>query len=193
MVEIIPRWEWRTFAKTIETAIDVAAHPLIRHVVSSEVYLGSATAEGNLKIRDDKIDIKALRQVGDDGLEQWRPVLKASFPLSVEQLAEVDRALNLVAPPEAGPCDLDTVMRKINENEETWAIVVDKVRDQYDVDGCTVEVSQVRFDGETFQTVAAEDPDAAKVRDAIAKLGLQDRENISYLKAVQGIKAGTLA
>ena len=63
----------------------------------------------------------------------------------------------------------------------------------YDVDGCIVEDSRVTFDGETFQTVAAEDTDAVKVRNTVAKLGLLERENINYIKAAQRIKTGTLA
>ena len=118
MNEIIPRWEWRTFARTIEMRVDLAAHPLIRHVESSEIYLASATSEGNPKIRNDKIDIKTLQLANDDGLEQWKPVLKASFPLSLDQLAEVYRTLNLAAPPGTGdgPFDLDALLRMIDED-----------------------------------------------------------------------------
>jgi len=193
MGEIIPRWEWRTFARTIETRIDLTAYPLSRHVESSETYLATTSSEGNPKIRDELIDIKTLQQVNDDGLEQWKPLLKASFPLSAEQVAEVYRALGLAAPPGAGDCDLDALLQMIGEDAQAWAISADKVRDQYDVDGCTVESSDVSFDGETFRTVAAEDPDPVKVRDTVARLGLQERENINYIKAIQRIKAGTLA
>jgi len=193
VTEIIPRWEWRTFAKTIKTRVDTADYPLIRHVESSEIYLTSASAEGNPKIRDDKIDIKTLRLVNDDGLEQWEPVMKASFPLSAEQLTEVYRALSIAPPPETGPCDYDALIEMIDANASTWAVHVDKVRNQYDVDGCTVEVSEVSFDGETFQTVAAEHPDAALVNTTVTKLGLLEQENINYVKAAQRIKAGTLS
>jgi exopolyphosphatase/guanosine-5'-triphosphate,3'-diphosphate pyrophosphatase len=192
MVEIIPRWEWRTFARTIETRIDLAAYPRTRHVESSEIYLASATSEGNPKIRDEKIDIKTLQLANDDGLEQWKPVLKASFPLSVDQLAEVYRALNLAAPPGVGPFGLEALLQMVNEDTRSWAVFVDKVRNQYNVDGCIVEASQVTFDGEAFQTVAAEDPDAVKVRNTVAKLGLLEQENISYVKAIHRIKSGRL-
>jgi len=191
--EIIPRWEWRTFAKSIETRIDPATYPHIRYVESSEIYLTSANAVGNPKIRDEKIDIKTLQRVNGDGLEQWEPFMKAAFPLSMDQLAEVYRALNLAAPLEAGPCSYDALLRMIDADEHSWAVHVDKVRNQYEVDGCNVEVSQVSFDGETFRTVAAEDPDAARVSKTVAMLGLQEMENINYVKAAQRIKTGTLA
>ena len=80
----------------------------------------------------------------------------------------------------------------IGQEANAWSVVADKVRNQYDVDGCTVESSEVTFDGETFQTVAAEDPDPIKVRDTVARLGLLEHENINYIKAIQRIKAGTL-
>ncbi len=193
MAEIIPRWEWRTFARTIETRIDLADYPLARHVQSSEVYLATATSEDNPKIRDEKIDIKTLQAVNDDGLEQWKPALKASFPLSEEQLAEVYRVLKLAPPAGAGPYGFDALVRLIDEEANAWAVAADKVRKLYDVDGCTVEFSEVAFDGETFQTLAAEDPDPVKVRDTVARLGLLELENINYIKAIQRIKAGTLA
>lgn len=192
MDEIIPRWEWRTFARTIETRIDLTAFPRTRHVESSETYLASDFSEDNTKIREGKIDIKALQQVNDDGLEQWKPVVKASFPLSADQLAAVYRALKLDVPPGADGCDLDALLQMIDKDTRTCAVFVDKVRDQYDVDGCVIEASDVTFDGQTFRTVAAEGTDAVKVRGAVARLGLLERENISYVKAIKRIKAGAL-
>ena len=193
MAEIIPRWEWRTFARSIETSIDLAALSPDRHVESSEIYLASTTSENNPKIRYEKIDIKALEQRSDDGLEQWMPVLKASFPLTPDQLAAVYGALDLAAPSVADGCGLDALLRMIEEDKRTWAVSVDKVRNQYDIESCTVEASDVSFDGEVFRTVAAEHPDPVTVRETVARLGLQDRENISYVKAIKRIKAGTLA
>ena len=190
MDEITPRWEWRSFRRRIEPRIDLAAHPRTRHVESSEVYLASANAEGNAKIRDEKIDIKILQQRSKDGLEQWKPALKASFPLSAAQVTEVYRALNLAALPGGGEAGLADMLRLLDQDEEAWVIHVDKVRDLYDVDGCIVEASRVSFDGEGFQTLAAEDPDPDKVRDVVSSLGLRVRDNTSYLAAIQRIKAG---
>lgn len=192
MVKIVPRWEWRTFARAIELQIDLADHPQTRRLESSEIYLTASAARGNPKIRDQKIDIKTLQQVNADGLEQWKPLLKASFPLTAEQLAAVYQALGLNEPAVTQGCDLDALLRLIDEETGAWAVSVEKIRNQYDVDGCIVEASEVGFDGDVFQTVAAEDPDPAKVTDTVARLGLSERENISYVKAIQRIKAGTM-
>lgn len=192
MAEIVPRWEWRTFARAIELQIDLGDHPRSRHVESSELYLASSTARGNPKIRDGRIDVKILQQVDHRGLEQWKPVLKAPFPLSAEQLAEVHRALGLAAPKERGDGSLDALRQRIDREPNAWVVRVDKLRDLYDVGGCAVEWSEVSFDGDVFRTVAVEDPDAALVWATVDRLGLSDRENISYVNAIQRLAAGTL-
>lgn len=40
----------------------------------------------NCKIRDDLMDIKRLKQINGDKLEQWCAVLKASFPMRKESI-----------------------------------------------------------------------------------------------------------
>ncbi len=193
MAEVIPRWEWRTFARTIQTRIDIADFPRTRQAESSEIYLATATSVDNPKIRYGKLDIKALQTVNDHGLEQWSPVLKATFPLSEDEFSAVCRVLSLTNPPPAGQYSLDDLLRAIDHVADVWAVSAQKIRNLYDVAGCTVESSHVTFDGDTFRTVAAEDPDPVKVRDTVVRLGLADRENINYIKAIQRIKAGTLA
>ena len=188
MEQIVPRWEWRTFAESIETRIDPAAGRHIRHVRSSEIYLIAAESTDNPKIRDGKIDIKALQAVNGDGLEQWRPVMKAGFPLSAEQAAVVCRCLKLVAPRlDRDAYDLEAFLAMIVAGGAT-AVRVDKVRDQYDLAGCSVEVADVTFDGERFRTLAVEDPDPAKVSATVATLGLGGRENVNFVAFIRQLK-----
>ena len=194
MAEIVARWEWRTFARKIALRTDLRDHPRTRRAESSELYLACSAARGNPKIRDGRIDVKILQQVDDHGLEQWKPVLKAPFPLSAEQLAEVYRALGLVAPPgEPGGCSLDALRRRIDEHPAAWTVSVQKDRSLYDLAGCVVEWSEVSFEGDVFRTVAAEAPDPTLVWNTVARLGLSDRENISYVKAIQRLAKGALA
>ena len=44
------------------------------------------------------MDIKVLREVNADGLEQWTPVMKAGFPISATDAAKVLEALQLPVP-----------------------------------------------------------------------------------------------
>ena len=41
------------------------------------------------------MDVKHLERVSDEGLQQWRPVLKAAFPLSAADVGTVLGALRV--------------------------------------------------------------------------------------------------
>ena len=105
MIEsIVPRWEWRAFAGRLGDADDqLAARRPEREHQSDEIYLVAAESEASVKVRDGLIDIKRLERVGDGGLEQWRPVLKAAFPLP---RADVRGLLDALGAP-AGTLDRD--------------------------------------------------------------------------------------
>lgn len=189
MVRIIPRWEWRMFAKQIEIGIDPEAYERTRHVESSEIYLASAASKANPKIRDGKMDIKTLEGVDEHGLEQWKPEMKALFPLSSDQVTQVYAALNLAEPDlDGNDCGLEAFLALIDRDGRAKAVHVDKVRDQYDVNGCTVEMSDVTFDGDAYNTVAAENASQELVWNIVGMLGLRERENTNYVKFIKGIK-----
>ena len=57
-----------------------------------------AQSDASVKVRDGLMDVKQLERVDDDGLEQWRPVLKAAFPLAADDVATVLDALGVAAP-----------------------------------------------------------------------------------------------
>src|SRR6185437_4396086 len=100
---IVPRWEWRTFGESFAGAEERFAARSPESVrESDELYLLSAAADDSVKVRNELLDVKQLVQVNNEGLEQWRPVLKAPFPLSA---ATVDSALAALhaSPPPRGP------------------------------------------------------------------------------------------
>jgi exopolyphosphatase/guanosine-5'-triphosphate,3'-diphosphate pyrophosphatase len=87
---IVPRWEWRTFRQDFgkaEPRLTALAPDRVQH--SAEVYVLVIDSDANVKYRDNLLDIKQLERVNDDGLEQWRPLLKERFPLA-PALQEVD-------------------------------------------------------------------------------------------------------
>ena len=89
MSVIGPRWEWRSFGRGFgDAAARLGRYPASAAEESGEVYLIAPGAE-NVKIRDGLIDVKVLRQVTADGLEQWMPTLKAPFPLGAADTAKV--------------------------------------------------------------------------------------------------------
>ena len=98
MATITPRWEWRSFGRRFGQAEGSLAKLAPGGVQESdEIYLLSG-AGANVKVRDALMDIKVLREVNADGLEQWTPVMKAAFPLPADEVAKVFDALGLPIP-----------------------------------------------------------------------------------------------
>ena len=101
MATIIPRWEWRTFGDDLdEAATALARYRTGSDNESDELYFLSPGCE-NVKVRDGLMDIKVLREVNPDGLEQWFPLMKAAFPLAAADVTRVYEGLH-VEPTQAG-------------------------------------------------------------------------------------------
>ena len=98
MTVIVPRWEWRWFGPRLGPAESkLAAMTPVGVQESDETYLLSGAGD-NVKVRDALMDIKVLREVDRNGLEQWTPVMKAGFPLPAAEVAKVFEALRLDPP-----------------------------------------------------------------------------------------------
>src|SRR5262245_24856508 len=94
MAAIVPRRERRGFAehrRAAEATFDALAPESVRD--SDELYLVSVASAASVKVRGGQADVKQLERVNDDGLEQWRPVLKADFPLVAADAASMLAAL----------------------------------------------------------------------------------------------------
>ena len=93
MEKIIPRWEWRTFGNSFGDADAAFAQLTAKDVAESdEIYFLSPAGNENVKVRDKLMDIKILQQVNADGLEQWMPVMKGTFPLPAAEVKKVFEA-----------------------------------------------------------------------------------------------------
>jgi exopolyphosphatase/guanosine-5'-triphosphate,3'-diphosphate pyrophosphatase len=194
MEPIIPRWEWRTFGASFgEAERRFSEHEASRAQESDEIYLLSPRSDASVKIRDRLMDIKTLEQVNAGGLEQWRPVMKAEFPLPAADVARVCEAL--AAAPIAG---LDAYTLEQLQTELTQAsrcvrvAQVHKVRRRYTISGCTAEMTDVVADGKPIRTVAIELEDPALVLAAVREMGLDRFVNTSYprgLKQLLGLRA----
>ena len=113
MTAIVPRWEWRSFGRSFgEAEKRLAALPPQGVQESDEQYLLTASG-ANVKVRAALMDIKELKQVNADGLEQWMPVLKAGFPLPAAETARVLEALRL--PPPSQPHTSDSLEQFLDE------------------------------------------------------------------------------
>jgi exopolyphosphatase/guanosine-5'-triphosphate,3'-diphosphate pyrophosphatase len=182
MSEIIPRWEWRSFgARFGEAEKQLAALASTGVQETDEVYLLSGSG-GNVKIRAELMDIKVLREVNADGLEQWTPVMKSGFPIHATDAARVFEALQLPIPslsPKGYTLD-EFIGEFAKPGGVIRAVKVHKRRIRYKVGGCTAELSDVVADGKPSRTLAVESEDAAKVVQAVRGLGLGSYTNTSY-------------
>jgi exopolyphosphatase / guanosine-5'-triphosphate,3'-diphosphate pyrophosphatase len=192
--EIIPRWEWRTFGERFGDADSrlesLAAGPAAE---SDELYLLGLRSEASVKVRDGLMDVKILERVDDDGLEQWRPLMKASFPLAKADVVTVLDALGAAAEPERGEYSLDELVAEvIQPHAALLAVPVHKERSRFELGGCMAELSELRTDRGAARTLAVESDDPARVVAAVRELGLLSRRNISAprkLKALTGLGA----
>ncbi|HYN78950.1 MAG TPA: hypothetical protein VES73_14305, partial [Lamprocystis sp. (in: g-proteobacteria)] len=198
MDTIIPRWEWRTFGADLSApgsllaALDPGDPPAVQS--SDEIYLLSTRCDANVKVRDGLLDIKQFETLDADGLEQWRPVLKAGFPLPAATLERVFAALCL-PPPTLGRLDYtqDEMIAELATLEPLLRVIaVHKERTRFRAAGAMSELTRVAAAGRTVQTLAVESQDAATVIGLVRRLGLADLANQSYprgLKALVGMEA----
>ncbi len=192
MTEIKPRFEFRTFAQSfgmVETRMRKLS-PLDKIRESSEIYIMSAgNSENNTKVRDALMDIKVFVK-SEKGLEQWNPRMKGSFPMKASEIAEkVFPAFGVELP--AFKRDEYSLEQFINEvirpHKDLVPVSVFKRRFGFMVNECITEYAQLLINGAAIQTVAVESTDLEAILKAKGMLGLEDYENVNYLRAIKRI------
>ena len=192
MEEIKQRFEFRTwarnFGKVEEKLYALSTCEKIRE--SNEIYIISAgNNENNTKIRDRLMDIKVFVQE-KEGLEQWNPRMKGEFPMPASMLNdEVFPAFGVEIPEliedEYG---LGEFLRDvIRPHPQLIPVQVFKRRFAFTVNDCITELGEIRFNGATQQTVAVESVDIDAILEAKQMLGLDEYENVNYLRAIKRV------
>ena len=192
--EVVPRWEWRTFGDDLGDAERaLAARKPERVQESDEVYLLSRHSDASVKVRGGSMDVKRRERVDADGLEQWRPVLKAPFPLSAGDIGRVVEALGADVPLPEGEYSQERLLDEVvAQSVDLVAIDVHKRREHYTVGGAMAELSEVRTEHGSRRTIAIESEEPAKVVAAVRELGLSSGRNVNMargLKALAGFGA----
>jgi hypothetical protein len=190
-----PRYEFRTFGQHFEKQIEkmkafsAAVPEKFRERWSEEIYLISTlNSTNNIKIRDEKLDIKTLINQ-KDGLEQWDPSAKERFPLSVDFLANVLFPAFEVPIPDLDQdsYDLKTLLRNIRIHPDLMAVQVRKQRFGFLVNGTICEYAYVLINGARVVTLSTESEDAEMVLKTMKDLDLHGLENINYLQAIMRV------
>jgi exopolyphosphatase/guanosine-5'-triphosphate,3'-diphosphate pyrophosphatase len=187
---IVPRWEWRTFADGFGEAdahFDAAIPDLVRE--SNETYILSVDSDASVKVRDGLMDVKLLEHVNGDGVEQWRPVLKGSFPLSASHVRSVLLALGAEEPDlkrDAYKLDefLDEIVRP---SSGIRSVAVYKNRKQYSPGGCRAERTEIRSESRVTHTVAFESEDPDLVIATVRSFGLDDRPDVCMARGLKSL------
>ena len=187
MTTIIPRWEWRTFGSHFGIAESRFAELTPEAVQESDELYVLGGSGANVKVRDDLMDIKVLREVNAEGLERWEPVMKQGFPLPAADAAKVFASLGLAVPERVRSAyTLDQFTEKVVAPSGLQAVRVHKRRVRYTVGGCTSS-SHVRAEGRTTRTIAIEAEDAAAVVAAVASVGLGGYINTNYALGLRAL------
>jgi hypothetical protein len=186
---VVPRWEWRLIARSLpfdRARLSFAPGP---PKVSSETYLLSSRSPHNIKVRGGVLEIKRLQQRATDGLEQWRPTARSTFPLDADTRVELWDAWAIAAPPglTAVPSLPDLVREVVSPHPELRQVDLVKHRTRLSLAGCNGELVELEIAGERWISVAFEDADPALVRAAAASLGIDVRTNLNYPAALKRI------
>jgi exopolyphosphatase/guanosine-5'-triphosphate,3'-diphosphate pyrophosphatase len=200
MAPIVPRWEWRTFGEAFPQLdpLPPAFEPGAI-VDSDEIYLLSLSSGASVKVRGGQMDVKEFVERNDDGLEQWRPILKADFPLSADDVASVLTTLGVEAPAlERGEYTVAELLDEVVAPQpELHAVAVHKHRARYTIAGCMAELSSFRTDTGERQTIAVEATDAAAVAATVRSLGFEPQSNVNVPRGLKllagfGLRRGSV-
>ena len=133
------------------------------------------------------MDVKQLEAVDGNGLEQWRPVLKASFPLHAADVRVVLGALAAAAPEHGrGTFTLEQLVDEVVEPSQSLAAVaVHKRRAHYRLGECMAELSEVTAGGRSARTIAVEAEDPGLVAATVRELQLADRPNVCLARGLK--------
>jgi len=190
-----PRFEFRSFGQQFDEAAKRMARLSVpvpekvweRH--SDEIYIVSRTNDiNNTKIRDGKMDIKTYVQTVE-GLEQWDPLMKGTFPISAELLRNAVFPAFQVSMPALDKTvySFEEFMEMIFAHPDLQAVRVHKQRFGYMVNDTICEYGNVLINGAKVVTINSESTETADVLKTLKETGLDATENINYLQAIKRV------
>ncbi len=189
MDEIKPRYEFRVWEETLSSVHDrLELMARAKTAESEETYLiPKATDQCNAKIRTALMDIKVLVAT-DRGLEQWKPILKAGFPLESSVIgAQVFPSLNLSAPPlPKAAYELGEFLHMVAQSAGVSVVNVRKTRHQFRIGACAAEYAQIMINSVPRDTVAVESVDPDAVLGLVRELGITE-SNTSYIREIKRV------
>ena len=190
-----PRFEFRSFgqdfnnqaARMARMSIPIPEKLWVRH--SPEIYIMSRINDiNNTKIRDGKMDIKTYVQTMD-GLEQWNPLTKTEFPVSMDFLkSDIFPAFQVDIPSfNKSEYTMDEFLEMVKNQSELQAVRVVKERFGYMVNNTICEVGNVIINGAKVMSINSESTELDDIKKTMSDIGLDGVENINYLQAIKRV------
>ena len=190
-----PRFEFRSFgqdfnnqaARMARLSIPIPEKLWVRH--SPEIYIMSRINDiNNTKIRDGKMDIKTYVQTVD-GLEQWNPLTKTEFPVSMDFLkSDIFPAFQADIPSfDKSEYTMDEFLEMVKSQSELQAVSVVKERFGYMVNDTICEVGNVIINGAKVMSINSESTELDDIKKTMSDIGLDGVENINYLQAIKRV------
>jgi hypothetical protein len=182
-----PRFEFRSFGQDFNmqaermARLSVLIPEKLRVRHSPESYIMSRTNDiNNTKIRDGKMDIKTYVQTVD-GLEQWNPLTKTEFPISVNFLkSDIFPAFQVELPVfEKREYTMDEFLAMVKEHPDLQAVRV--------VNDTICEMGNILINGAKVITINSESTELDDIKKTVIDIGLDDLENINYLQAIKRV------
>ncbi|HEX5857385.1 MAG TPA: hypothetical protein VFY91_04675 [Microbacterium sp.] len=182
-MSIVARWEWRAFGEDVAHARTAFASLRPERVEEGdECYLLSREGDASVKVRGGRLDVKQLENVRDDGLEQWRPVMKAAFPLVASDAGFVLGLLRAGGPAARG---MRSVAELAAASPDLIAVPVHKHRERYAVGGCLAELTRIKAPRGATETIAVESEDPARLAATVRELGFDPRRNVCMARGLK--------
>ena len=190
-----PRFEFRSFGQDFNNqaermarlSIPIPEKLWVRH--SPEIYIMSRINDiNNTKIRDGKMDIKTYIQTVD-GLEQWNPLTKTEFPVSMDFLkSDIFPAFQVDIPSlDKSEYTMDKFLEMVKSQSELQAVSVVKERFGYMVNNTICEVGNVIINGAKVMSINSESTELDDIKKTMSDVGLDGVENINYLQAIKRV------
>ena len=191
MEEIKPRFEfriWRDNCQRERELLGALTRPGTGNTSRETYLISSAAHRSNLKIRSGLMDIKVLDRT-ERGLELWKPVLKAEFPLDATTITTAIYPRLELEPPAVspGPFPEASFLELMSRDARIAIVPVSKDRSQFEIGSCTAECASVIIDGQHDETVAAESTDPDALLALLEQIGISNLSNQSYVREIKRV------
>jgi hypothetical protein len=156
---------------------------------SEEIYIISYRNDlHNIKIRDNKLDIKKLVQ-SIEKFEQWKPVMKDGFPISLELVKnDIFPALLVELPSlNSKTFSVSDFIQIVGTHPDLQAVNVKKRRFGYLINNTVCEMAEVIINNTEVMTISTESTEIKLIKKTIKDLRIDNYENINYLQAIKRI------